>query len=591
MRHKLAFVVATAALLVGITASASGFGFFTIWGKHGTALGDLQTPWNIAVSPQPDNRVFVVDQHNHRIQRFAADGSQPFVFPAQAGGYGQGDGQLYYPHGIAVADGFVYVADAGNNRMQVFTVEGAFVRKWGTEGVGNNELNHPAGVAVNPEPNGNVYVADTRNHRVQVFTREGTYVRTIGEPGTEDGHFVVPTGVAVHRGRLFVSDEQQAKIQVFDLNGAFQGKLDYNVPKFIDQLAVDYKNDFLFAVAPLFPGQLLRFRLDGNNIGTSGGPTDVHTAESMHTPSFNAHGVAVNSDGGVYLADTEGDRIMALADCSQPVPAGISRAHAAAINEVRVVAVQPDVQFHRAGAPEDDWCQVEKDTVLKQGDEISADPDGAVTLQFADNSTVVVKNTTQLKIASFFTEGGVVRTEILLKMGEVAAKVNKSEATKSDFRIKSPTCVASVRGTTFLMSYDPGGKASRTAVTEGKVKVDPAKPGLKTVTVKAGREVEVTRKKITKPAKIGKAGARGGINRTTARDRVLAVIAAADACGVTTPRTNAYSVTPAKKGWKVVVKLMKGTETATAKSTWKVIRGKVKPTNALAKLVARNCAA
>ena len=36
-----------------------------------------------------------------------------------------------------------------------------------------------------------------------------------------------------------------------------------------------------------------------------------------------------------------------------------------------------------------------------------------------------------LQIASFFTEGGVVRTEILLKMGKVAAKVNKSEATKS----------------------------------------------------------------------------------------------------------------------------------------------------------------
>lgn len=128
----------------------------------------------------------------------------------------------------------------------------------------------------------------------------------------------------------------------------------------------------------------------------------------------------------------------------------------AAINEVRVVAVQPDVQCHKAGTPEDDWVTVEKDTVLKQGDEISCDPDGACTLQFADTSTVVVKNTSQLKIASFFTEGGVVRTEILLKMGEVAAKVNKSEATRSDFRIKSPTGTASVRGTELkTVSYTP----------------------------------------------------------------------------------------------------------------------------------------
>ena len=88
---------------------------------------------------------------------------------------------------------------------------------------------------------------------------------------------------------------------------------------------------------------------------------------------------------------------------------GSSSASAAAINEVRVVAVQPGVAVHEVGTPEDVWCEVHRDTVLQQGDEISCDPDGAVTLQFADNSTVVVRNTTQLKIASFFTEGGVVR--------------------------------------------------------------------------------------------------------------------------------------------------------------------------------------
>jgi len=127
--------------------------------------------------------------------------------------------------------------------------------------------------------------------------------------------------------------------------------------------------------------------------------------------------------------------------------ASLATALRAAPNEVRVVAVQPDVQFHKGGSPADAWLPCEKNTVLKAGDEVTCDPDGQATLAFADNSTVVVRNTTQLKIASFFTEGGVVRTEILLKMGEVAAQVNKSEATKSDFRIKSPTGTASVRGT------------------------------------------------------------------------------------------------------------------------------------------------
>src|SRR4051812_46128411 len=45
---------------------------------------------------------------------------------------------------------------------------------------------------------------------------------------------------------------------------------------------------------------------------------------------------------------------------------GARRAHAAAVNEVRVVAVQPDVQFHKAGTPEEDWRDACKDTVLQQ---------------------------------------------------------------------------------------------------------------------------------------------------------------------------------------------------------------------------------
>jgi hypothetical protein len=245
------------------------------------------------------------------------------------------------------------------------------------------------------------------------------------------------------------------------------------------------------------------------------------------------------------------------------------------------------VQVHRAGTPEECLSPVTKDMVLQQGDEIACDPDGSVTLQFADNSTVVVKNTTQLKIASFFTEGGVVRTEILLKMGEVAAKVHKSEATKSDFRIKSPTDTDSVRGTDFSVFYDPGSKATTTTVREGVVEVDPARPGLKTVQVHAGKQVEVTSTAITRVAPIGKAGARAGINRRDALAKVTKVIARGNGpCGVRTPRSDAFGVQPAKSGWTVRVKIL-GNLTGT--SSWGVRARTVTPLNALAKKIARRC--
>jgi ribosomal protein L14 len=265
----------------------------------------------------------------------------------------------------------------------------------------------------------------------------------------------------------------------------------------------------------------------------------------------------------------------------------IATAHDAAVNEVRVAAVQPDVVVHRAGTPADEVHVVCKDMVLQKGDEIACDPEGSVTLQFADNSTVVVKNTTQLKIASFFTEGGVVKTEILLKMGEVAAKVHKSEATKSDFRIKSPTGTASVRDTAFSVFYDPGSKAMLTTVTEGVVRVDPVKHGLPTVRVPAGKEVEVTASSISKVVPKGRAGARGGVNRRDALARVLKVVAKANRpCGISTPRSNAFAVKPVFGGWAVTIKVIGKRKGA---AMWTVKGRRITPSNTLAKRLTRSC--
>lgn len=166
------------------------------------------------------------------------------------------------------------------------------------------------------------------------------------------------------------------------------------------------------------------------------------------------------------------------------------------VNEVRVVGLVPGVSVHKAGAPDEAWTEAKNDMVLQQGDEISCDPDGGILLQFADNSTVMVRQTTQLKIASFFTEGGVVKTEILLKMGEVAAKVHKSEATKSDFVIRPPGGPGSVRGTIYAMQYDPSSSTTVVRVEEGLVDFSPVMaPGTK-ISLQAGQQVSVSGSRV-----------------------------------------------------------------------------------------------
>src|SRR5579862_6625118 len=78
-----------------------------------------------------------------------------------------------------------------------------------------------------------------------------------------------------------------------------------------------------------------------------------------------------------------------------------------AVNQVTVTEVTPSVMARlRPG----DWAELRVGTVLTAGYEISSDPDGQVKLAFQDNSVVVVRPTTQIKIGTFFTKGGLVRT-------------------------------------------------------------------------------------------------------------------------------------------------------------------------------------
>lgn len=70
--------------------------------------------------------------------------------------------------GVAVDDqGYICVADSGNNRIQIFHPDGSFLRAFGSWGSGDAEFKGLEGVAI--MSNGNILVCDRENHRVQVF--------------------------------------------------------------------------------------------------------------------------------------------------------------------------------------------------------------------------------------------------------------------------------------------------------------------------------------------------------------------------------------------------------------------------------------
>jgi hypothetical protein len=102
----------------------------------------------------------------------------------------------------------LYVADMGNHRVQYFTQEGTFVGQFGVYGIGNTEFNRPQDVGVGIRLDQvsttaqrlvDVYVADTGNHRIQYFDGTGSYTNQFGQYGIGEEQFNSPAGIAVDR--------------------------------------------------------------------------------------------------------------------------------------------------------------------------------------------------------------------------------------------------------------------------------------------------------------------------------------------------------------------------------------------------------
>ena len=133
----------------------------SIGGGWGSGPGQFNEPWD--VSFDDSSMLHVADCDNDRIQVLDQDGK----YVREYGQRGSGLGQLYSPVFIHVDHYYVYVSELGNHCVSVFTTSGRFVRTIGRRGSGPGELRGPRGVVVDTD--GFVYVCDFGNRRVQIF--------------------------------------------------------------------------------------------------------------------------------------------------------------------------------------------------------------------------------------------------------------------------------------------------------------------------------------------------------------------------------------------------------------------------------------
>jgi len=184
-------------------------------GVAGDDAGHFNRPTAVAVAR--DGSFYVSDGYrNTRVVKFGADGK--FLF--QWGTKGAGPGQFELPHWVALdSAGKVYVADRGNQRVQVFDAGGHYLTQWA-----GKQFGRPYAIAI--DKGGIAFIADggdqpdgPPDRSAWVMVRpDGSLLSRVGRFGNYDGQFEMAHSIAVDtEGSVYVGDITGARVQKFAL--------------------------------------------------------------------------------------------------------------------------------------------------------------------------------------------------------------------------------------------------------------------------------------------------------------------------------------------------------------------------------------
>jgi len=229
-----------------------------------------------------------------------------------------------FPHGLLVdPDGNVWVTDGlgkegKGHQVFKFSPEGKVLLTLGKPGVAGSatdEFNAPSAVLV--APNGDFFVADghggNTNARIVKFDKTGKFIKTWGKKGSGPGEFDGPHTLAMDsRGRLFVGDRGNNRIQIFDQDGNFLDQwAQFSRPSgvYIDKNDVIYVADSESKSVNKDHGDWTR----GIRVGSA---KDGKVMALIPDPELNAtttsaaEGVTADAQGNIYGAEVGPKRVM-----------------------------------------------------------------------------------------------------------------------------------------------------------------------------------------------------------------------------------------------------------------------------------------
>ena len=271
--------------------------------------GELPAGWEWgqagAVGVDSQDRVHVFTRTDHPVMVFNRDGS--FV-------ESWGENIFTDAHGICIGpDDSLYFVDRSpqvvtkyskdrklqftlGNRDQPsdtgYTQENPVVTHAGPP------FHHPTDLSLTPS--GEIYVSDGyRNCRIHKFSATGELITSWGEPGDGPGQFRLVHSVWENKGRLYVADRQNNRLQVFDLDGKHLATW----PDFLQPCKIFIADDIIY-VAEL-GSRVSVLDLEGNVLARWGG-------ERSHEPGlfWGPHGIWTDSQGDLYVSEVLEGRIV-----------------------------------------------------------------------------------------------------------------------------------------------------------------------------------------------------------------------------------------------------------------------------------------
>ncbi|XP_065886761.1 E3 ubiquitin-protein ligase TRIM71-like [Dysidea avara] len=199
-------------------------------GGAGSGNGKFQSITGIAVDKK--GYLYVADSGLDCIQKFKLNGE----FISQFGSKGTANSQFQSPYGLVLSQSeLLFVCDSDNHRIQVFQ-HGRFLYCFGQNGTELGTFNKPRDLALNSNED-QLFITDCHNNRIQVFTPKGQFLKVFGNFITS---LRLPVGIHyTPDGHLLVNCFTTHCVLVFEEDGKFtsaiedtyQGKKRFTYPR------------------------------------------------------------------------------------------------------------------------------------------------------------------------------------------------------------------------------------------------------------------------------------------------------------------------------------------------------------------------